>query len=72
MEKINEQIRKDVEFFKKYKLMDYSLLFAVERLPEAVVQSNAENKAYDSISGDIITNSSNLKAGGFKQHGDRK
>ena len=31
VEKIKEQIKKDVEFFKKFKLMDYSLLLAIER-----------------------------------------
>jgi hypothetical protein len=31
IEKIKDQIKKDVEFFKKFNLMDYSLLLAVER-----------------------------------------
>jgi hypothetical protein len=34
IEKINEQLKKDTELFRKYGLMDYSLLFAIERVEE--------------------------------------
>lgn len=32
IDQIKEQIRKDVELFKKFNLMDYSLLFAIEKV----------------------------------------
>ena len=35
IEKIMDQIKKDVEFFKKFNLMDYSLLLAIERNTKA-------------------------------------
>ncbi len=38
---IKDQIRKDVELFRRFKLMDYSLLFAVERNPLFVSQGTS-------------------------------
>ena len=33
IKRINAEIEKDTQFFQKYKLMDYSLLLAIEEIP---------------------------------------
>lgn len=45
IEQIKDQIKKDVELFKRFNLMDYSLLFAIEKVGSYSDKSKAEGKS---------------------------